>query len=116
MSGFVKVQFKEGETLFSAGDSAEKLYILQKGSVQLLDPRASQPFATLVQGESFGEQAILPHAFRSATAVALEPAECIEITGEGLRQLLASQPPLITPLFEALLLQLHMHNTLHRYD
>lgn len=51
---------------------------------------------------------------RSATAVVLEDAECIAISGEGFRMLLASQSPLVTSVFEALLLQLHMHNTLRR--
>ena len=70
MSGFVKVQFKAGERLFSAGDPADKLYVIEEGSVQLLDGKTGQPFATLVQGESFGEQAVLAHGVRGATAVA----------------------------------------------
>ena len=115
MSGFGKVHFKAGETIFLAGDLADKLYIVEKGSLQLLDPLSKQPFATVVQGQSFGEQSILSHGVRSVTAVALEDAECLAINGTGLGQLLARQHPLITPLFEALLLQLHMHNTLLRY-
>jgi len=112
MSGFTKVQIKEGEMLFWAGEVANKLYIVQKGAIQLLDPRSSQPLAKVVKGESFGEQCILSDGIRSATAMALEDTECIEIGGDGLRQLLAAQSPLITSLFQALLLQLHMHNTL----
>lgn len=114
MSGFVKVQFKAGERLFSAGDPADKLYVIEEGSVQLLDGKTGQPFATLVQGESFGEQAVLAHGVRGATAVAQGEVRCIEITGAGLRQLLASQPPIVNSLFEALQLQLHMHNVLRQ--
>jgi len=112
MSGFARVQFKKGETIFSAGDLADKLYVVEKGAIQLLDPRFSQPFARVAQGEPFGEQCFLSQGVRSATAIALEDAECIAISGEGFRKLLASQSPLMTSLFEALLLQLHMHNTL----
>jgi CRP-like cAMP-binding protein len=114
MSGFVKVQFKDGEKIFSAGDPADKLYILEKGKIQLLDATAGQPFAQLKEGESFGEQAILTHGVRSAAARALGDVECIEITAAGLRQLLANQPSIVTSMFEALLLQLHMHNSLHQ--
>ena len=112
MSGFTRVQFKEGEVIFSTGDQADKLYVVEKGAIELFDPRSSQPFAQVAQGQSFGEQSILSQGIRSATAVALEDAECIEISGEGLRKLLANQPDLATAVFEALLLQLHMHNTL----
>jgi len=114
MSGFTKVQFKAGDVVFWAGDVADKLYIMEKGAIRILDSRSSHPFATLVQGESFGEQCILSTGIRSASAMAMEDTECIEIGGEGLRQLLAAQSPLMRSLFEALLLQLHMHNTLLR--
>lgn len=114
MTGIVRVQFKEGSTVFSAGDLAEKLYVVEKGVIQLLDARSGRPLATLVQGSSFGEQCMLSRGVRSATAIAREDAECIEISGEGLRQLLAAQSPLMISLVQALLLQLHMHNSLLR--
>lgn len=114
MSGFARVQFKKDKTIFSAGDLADKLYVVEQGAIQLLDPRFSQPFARVAQGEAFGEQCFLSQGVRSATAVVLEDAEGIAISGEGFRKLLASQSPLVTSVFEALLLQLHMHNTLRR--
>ena len=114
MSGFKRVQFKANDVLFWAGDEADKFFIVEKGSVRILDSRSSQPFATVGKGESLGEQCILSHSVRSASAIALEDTECIAISGEGLRHMLASQSPLMTPLLEALLLQLHMHNSLLR--
>lgn len=114
MSGFTRVQFKANDVLFWTGDVADTLYIVEKGTVRILDSRSSHPFATVGKGESLGEQCLLAHGVRSASAIALEDTECIAISGEGLRHMLAAQSPLITPLFEALLLQLHMHNSLLR--
>ena len=37
---------------------------------------------------------------------------CIEISAEALRKLLGSSPGIIQPVFEAILLELYMHNDL----
>lgn len=112
MSGFTSVQFKANDVLFWTGDVADTLYIVEKGTVRILDSRSSHPFATVGKGEWFGEQCLLFNGVRSASAIALEDTECVVVSGERLRQVLAAQSPLMTPLFEALLLQLHMHNSL----
>jgi CRP-like cAMP-binding protein len=114
MSGFTEVHFKSGACLFQAGEPADKLFILKEGFVSLLDAVHHKPFARLHQGESFGEQAVLAGGVRSATAVADGDVVCLEITALGLRQMLQKESAILTPVFEALLLQLYMHNALRQ--
>ena len=54
MNDFELAQFQPGDRLFSAGDLADKLYVVQKGTVQMLDAKTSTVFATVSAGESFG--------------------------------------------------------------
>ena len=112
MSDFEKVNFKTGEFLFKAGDQAENLYIVQSGSVEMLNENTGVSFAILGEGESFGEQAILAGGIRGASVKAKEDVVCLVITAEALKSLLAKQAPMMTPVFEALLLQQSMHNHL----
>ena len=112
MSDFEKVNFNAGEFLFKAGDQAENLYIVQSGSVEMLNENTGVSFATLGEGESFGEQAILAGGIRGASVKAKEDVVCLVITAEALKSLLAKQAPMMTPVFEALLLQQSMHNHL----
>jgi CRP-like cAMP-binding protein len=112
MSGFTAVTFKAGEVLFAAGDAAHELFILQRGDIELLDGKSGQVFATLVAGESFGEQAVLAGGVRSATAVAKGDCACLTLTAAGLNAILKKESPISNLLFQALHLQLFMQNAL----
>ena len=114
MNDFELANFKPGDRLFSAGDQADKLYVIQKGTVQMLDATTGTAFATLSAGESFGEQALLPGGIRSASAVAQDDVVCLYIEADSLRRILERQSPVLAPVFEALLLQQSMHNALRR--
>lgn len=63
----------EGETLFEKGDSGDCLYIIKSGSVHIHD--AGHRFATLQEGEIFGELSLLDADPRSASATAA--ADCL---------------------------------------
>jgi CRP-like cAMP-binding protein len=106
------VSFAAGAHLFEAGQPADKLYIVKTGSVELLDSRSGQIFATLTAGQPFGEQAVLAGGVRSATAQAKEATVCMELTATGLQQILEKETDISRVVFRALLLQLYMANRL----
>jgi CRP-like cAMP-binding protein len=80
----------------------------------MLDAKSGFAFASLKAGESFGEQAMLPGGIRGATAQALDDVVCLQITAENLKALLKIQSPMMTSVFEALMLQQSMHNALRK--
>lgn len=112
MNSFEEISLEEGQVLFKAGDPADKLYLIQSGAIHMADKTSGAVIATLQSGESFGEQAMLQGGIRGASAIAKEPSVCLEITADGLRNMLKQQSPILTAVFEALLLQQNMHNGL----
>ncbi|MFB0915967.1 MAG: cyclic nucleotide-binding domain-containing protein, partial [Burkholderiaceae bacterium] len=104
--------YTDGQVLFNKGDIAERFYMIQQGSVKMVDPDTGTNIAELTAGDSFGEQAILSGGVRSASAVAKGDVTCLEITTDVLKRMLAQEPGLITPTFQALLLQLYMRNAI----
>ncbi|MFI5401123.1 MAG: cyclic nucleotide-binding domain-containing protein, partial [SAR324 cluster bacterium] len=70
------VQAKAGSRLFSQGDPAEGLYLVERGRVRIV---ARLPGDTLVElgqigpGELFGEVALVIHSRHSTTAEVVEP-------------------------------------------
>ena len=60
-----------GDVVFNAGDSGTTMYGVVSGSVELRS--TAQTLATIGPDGTFGELAIIDHAPRSLTAVAVEP-------------------------------------------
>lgn len=111
MSNFQVVSFNPGDSIFKAGDNADRLYFIKQGVVELL-AADSTVIASIRAGESFGEQAFLTGGIRGASARALDEVSCLVITAEEANAILARASPLLVPVFEALLLQQNMHNAL----
>lgn len=112
MSAFFEIRLKAKEALFKAGEPADKLYFIQSGSIEINDPITGAVFATLSDGDSFGEQAMLQGGVRSASAVAKNDTVLLEVTADDLKRLLKTASPILTAVFEGLLLQQNMHNAL----
>ncbi|MBM3338199.1 MAG: cyclic nucleotide-binding domain-containing protein [Betaproteobacteria bacterium] len=112
MSGFTAVNYADGQVLFEPGDVAKSFYVIQSGQVAIIDRKRNHQIALLSAGASFGEQALLAGGVRSAAAQAIGATTCMEITAQGLRDLLAKEGGIATPVLEALLLQLYMHNAM----
>jgi CRP/FNR family transcriptional regulator, cyclic AMP receptor protein len=75
--------FGAGEVVFHAGDPADTLHLIQRGRFAVRVTTEFGDIATLNvlgPGDFFGELALLsPRAPRSATIVALEPAETLSV-------------------------------------
>jgi CRP-like cAMP-binding protein len=94
---FSPVTFKEGETIFAQGVPAERVYVLEVGTIALqFQPEDGEPLvvATLRQESVFGWSAILGRPYYTTSAVCLAPSRAITILGEKLRALIRSRPEL----------------------
>lgn len=108
--------YEPGQVLFNKGDKADHLAILLEGQVEIFDPSDNKTIATLGAGASFGEQAILEGGVRGASVRAKDQVTCLEISTAPLRAILKSDPGILTPIVETLLLQLNMVNKLSKLE
>ncbi|WP_310644061.1 cyclic nucleotide-binding domain-containing protein [Limnohabitans sp.] len=108
------IVYEEGKVLFNQGDKADHLAIILEGSVEIFDAKTGNSIAVLNKGVSFGEQAILEGGVRGASARAHTRVVCLEISTEPLRAILKSDPGILTPVVEAMLLQLNMANKISK--
>lgn len=74
--------YRPGDIIARAGDPAEKMFVIDSGSVKITRTRdgASVTVAHLCEGEFFGEVAILAGRPRSSTIVAVEPTVLVEVS------------------------------------
>ncbi len=88
--------FEEGETLYTVGDPAENIYILESGRVEFLlgrDDRTSPAGFVLRKGEVFGWAALLEsQPKRIARATCLEKSSLIRMNGREVLKVLEGDP------------------------
>lgn len=83
----------QGDTLFSAGDSADCAYVIQEGSFRLTPANETGGKGTrLPAGALLGELALVIDTKRLATAVALEPSTVIRISRSLFLKMLEGYP------------------------
>jgi CRP-like cAMP-binding protein len=89
---------KRGEILFQAGAPGDALYIVARGSMQVLpagqDDAMALPIAVLGEGQAFGEMALLTGGPRAAMVRAAENARLLEIEKPYFEQLMRCDPHL----------------------
>ncbi|MFZ9315614.1 MAG: cyclic nucleotide-binding domain-containing protein, partial [Burkholderiaceae bacterium] len=110
--GGISLAYAAGDMLFSKGDPAEIFFVVTEGRVSLFEPSTHFEMAVLGPGSSLGEQSILMGGVHSLTARALDRVVCTTVRADRLRTILDQQPGVVKPVFEAILLQLSMHNEL----
>jgi CRP-like cAMP-binding protein len=86
--------FQAGAEIFSEGAVADACYLLHEGRVRILkDVRgAPRSLSVLRAGDLFGEDALLPHARRSASAVALVDVQALRLERDAFDSLMQSDP------------------------
>jgi CRP-like cAMP-binding protein len=82
--------FKTGEKIFSKGDPAQELFVIQSGRVEIR--LGDRTLDTLDEQSIFGEMALIDRAPRSADAVAASDVTLVPI-GEKQFLFLVSQTP-----------------------
>jgi response regulator RpfG family c-di-GMP phosphodiesterase len=74
-------QFRSGEIVFNEGDTGTSLFIVRRGLLKVVRPTYDDRLvlARLEPGQAFGELAVLNATPRSASVIAIEDCETIEI-------------------------------------
>jgi len=83
--------WKEGSSIFRAGQAGEALYVVLSGEVSIEDPDRGE-VARLTPGMFFGEISLLLKAVHSKTAVAVTGCEILVLPKETFSNLLATNP------------------------
>ena len=81
---------RAGEVIFTEGDPAQELYVIQTGHVEIR--KGGRLLDTLTEKTIFGEMALIDHAPRAATAVAATDVDLVPV-GEKQFLFLVSQTP-----------------------
>jgi CRP-like cAMP-binding protein len=91
----VKETYKPGDYIFFEGDIDYHFYIIESGQVQIFTKNKSGGrvnIATINEGESFGEFALLDKQPRSASAQAVNECVLVKVSEAGYQQLLSELP------------------------
>jgi len=87
--------FEKGDTVFSAGDAGDTVYIVRSGSVQVYIENYEGQKIILrenLKGDVFGDISLLDGGPRTATAVAVEASETLSLDRDQLLQLITKYP------------------------
>src|SRR5690606_17868325 len=103
--GFHLTFFKPGQTIFTKGDSSDCAYIIDRGSVEILNADNSV-IQVLKAGELFGEMGVLDQSVRSTAARAVTQVTLLEIKPQQLTDRLQQTDPIIHALIGVLLKRL----------
>jgi small-conductance mechanosensitive channel len=96
--------FAPGEIIIRGGEAGETMFVVNRGSVNVLVPDAQLDngqapiLATIHEGRFFGEMALLTGEPRSATVVAAQETEVFEIGHAAIKNLFQSNPYLMEAL------------------
>ncbi len=89
----VKKSCAEGTVLFERGHSANNLYILGEGSIELtIGDNGHVTHVVKTPGEAFGWSSLVNHHVYTASAVCSSPTELVSIPSEKLNRIFESNP------------------------
>jgi CRP-like cAMP-binding protein len=83
-----------GDLVYSEGDVADALFLIEMGAVDIVPRGKEMVFATIGSGQGFGELAFFERGTRPASASARERTYLLRILYERLSKVLAERPDL----------------------
>jgi len=96
LAGILEMQsFTKGATIFEVGDAGDALYVVRSGCVQVYVESTDGKKIIVGEngpGEIFGEISLLDGGARTATAVATDDTELLELERSDLEQLIRQYP------------------------
>ena len=102
-----------GQMLFEMGDRGDRMFIILSGALQIRFRTADGTFvdiATLDEGDSVGEMALIEDVPRSADAVAIVDTELLSIDRAGFDAMVENSPKLISALLTGMSSMLRQSN------
>lgn len=106
-----RLNIERGEFLFSHGDSARRMYFIEKGAIKLSQESGNE-IAVLGKGECFGESAILQGTTRSLSAETIEDTKLRIIGTDLIESEILEQTGLVQIAAFGILRRLHFMNIL----
>lgn len=100
-------QFAAKQTLCQEGDAGDRMWLILAGSVSVTVPvpgGRTLRVASLGQGTTVGEMALIERGPRTATIVADEPVQCVELTLDAFDRLMGEHPGVASRLLANLCL------------
>jgi CRP/FNR family transcriptional regulator, cyclic AMP receptor protein len=102
--------WEAGEAICRQGEAGTALYIVREGRMEVRVAKSGEleagdlgaAVATLEKGQIFGEVALLDGSPRSASVIALEDAETLQISDGALDELLDIYPEIATGIIAGL--------------
>lgn len=88
--GAKEVTFKAGDTIFTVGDEADELFIIEQGEVDIR--LGNRLLATLGENSIFGEMALIDDKPRSASAVAATDVKLVPVSEKQFLFLVSHTP------------------------
>jgi thioredoxin reductase (NADPH) len=100
-------QVKAGEILFEPGDTNVPFFVLLSGRMEIVQPdlTGERPIATHGRGEFTGEMTMISGHRCLVLGRTTEPGEFLELTGDGLRSLIAKDAELSEIFMRAFILR-----------
>ena len=95
LSAIAKESYRPGDFIFFEGDIENHFYIVETGVVQIFTKDKSGVRVNIVQildGESFGEFAMLDNSPRSASAQAITDVTLVRVSAAGFQELMDELP------------------------
>ncbi|MNL14316.1 cAMP receptor protein [compost metagenome] len=95
LDAIAKENYKPGDFIFFEGDIESHFYIVETGVVQIFtkdNDGQRVNLCKIVDGESFGEFALLDQKPRSASAQAITDVTLVRVSEQGFQQLLDELP------------------------
>jgi small-conductance mechanosensitive channel len=92
----VRHVFAPGEIVIRAGDQGSSMFVIHNGrvQVQVTEGGTTRPVAVLSEGAFFGEMGLFTGEPRTASVIALEETEVLEIGHSAMKQLFETNPDL----------------------
>ncbi len=100
-----EVSFKKNNTVITQGDDSRSLFIITSGRMKVFanDEEGNQTIFTFLEmGDFFGELSLLDDAPRSASVIAVEDSDVLNLSHQHFDSFLNNHPEICPALFKSL--------------